>query len=123
MSAGPSVAEVAGRLTETSPPEIDPQELAALRSRPDPYALLDVREPWELEICGFPEAIHLPLGQLVGREQELPQDRPLVVLCHTGRRSLLASRHLRHLGWSRAVNLRGGIEAYALEVEPGMVRY
>ena len=78
---------------------------------------------WELEICGFAEAIHLPLGALAGREPELPRDRPLVVVCHTGRRSLVATRHLRRLGWSRAVNLRGGVEAYALEVEPGMARY
>ena len=107
-----------------SPPlEIDPAGLAALRSTTGGYALLDVREPWELAICGFSEAIHRPLGNLVGQEQDLPQDRPLIVICHTGRRSLLATQHLRRLGWHRAINLRGGVEAYALEVDPTMARY
>jgi rhodanese-related sulfurtransferase len=105
------------------PLEIEPAGLAALRSRPDSCALLDVREPWELAICGFPEAIHCPLGALAGQEQALPQDRPLIVICHTGRRSLLATQHLRRLGWGQAVNLRGGVEAYALEVDPSMARY
>ena len=75
------------------------------------------------EICGFAEALHLPLGALGGREQELPGDRPLVVICHTGHRSLLATRHLRRLGLGEAVNLRGGVEAYALEVDSTMARY
>ena len=108
---------------EPLPLEIDPAELATLRAEAGSYAVLDVRESWELAICGFPEAIHVPLGALIGQEHELPRDRPLVVICHTGRRSLLAIQHLRRLGWSRAVNLRGGVEAYALEIDPGMARY
>ncbi len=109
--------------TEPLPLEIGPAELATLRADPASYALLDVREPWELAICGFPEAIHRPLGALIGQERALPQDRPLVVVCHTGRRSLLATQHLRRLGWRQAVNLRGGVEAYALEIDPRMARY
>jgi rhodanese-related sulfurtransferase len=105
------------------PLEIGPEELAGLRDGAEPYALLDVREPWELEICGFPEAIALPLGTLAGRERELPRDRRLIVVCHSGRRSLLATRHLRQQGLDRAINLRGGVEAYALEVDPTMARY
>ncbi len=123
MTAGRPPVGAAGQPPEPLPLEIDPVELAALRSGPQGYALLDVREPWELAICGFTEAIHQPLGALVGQEQALPRDRPLVVVCHTGRRSFLATQHLRRLGWSRAVNLRGGVEAYALEVDPGMARY
>jgi rhodanese-related sulfurtransferase len=109
--------------SQALPPELEPAALAGLRQGAEPYALLDVREPWELEICGFPEAIHLPLGTLAGREHELPRDRPLVVVCHHGQRSLLATRHLRRCGLARAVNLRGGVEAYALEVDPAMARY
>jgi rhodanese-related sulfurtransferase len=112
-----------GQPPEPLPLEIDPVELSALRAEPGSCALLDVREPWEVAICGFAEAIHRPLSALVGHEQELPRDRPLIVICHTGRRSLLATQHLRRLGWRRAVNLRGGVEAYALEVDPSMARY
>ena len=113
----------AERAPEPLPLEIEPVELAALRAEPDRCALLDVREPWELAICAFAEAIHRPLGALVGQEQALPRDRPLIVICHIGRRSSVATRHLRRLGWSRAVSLRGGVEAYALEVDPSMARY
>ena len=108
---------------EPLPLEIEPAELAGLRSGSRDYALLDVREPWELAICGLPEALHLPLGELAGREHELPRDRPLIVFCHTGRRSLLATQYLRRLGLNQAVNLRGGVGAYALEVDPSMARY
>jgi rhodanese-related sulfurtransferase len=105
------------------PLEIAPAEFAEIRGGSRPYAVLDVREPWELAICHFPEAIHLPLGSLPGREHTLPGDRPLIVVCHSGRRSLLATHHLRRAGHQRAVNLRGGVEAYALEVDPSMARY
>ena len=105
------------------PLEIDAAELAGLRSGPQAYALLDVREPWELAICGFSEALHVPLGALAGREHELPRDRPLIVFCHRGHRSLLATQYLRRLGLSAAVNLRGGVETYAPEVDPSMARY
>ena len=110
-------------LPDPLPLEIDAAELAGLRSGSQEYALLDVREPWELAICGFPEALHVPLGALAGREQELPRERPLIVFCHVGRRSLLATQYLRRLGLSGAVNLRGGVESYALEVDPSMSRY
>ena len=108
---------------EPLPLEIEPAELAGLRSGSQDYALLDVREPLELAICGLPEALHLPLGELAGRERELPRDRLLIVFCHTGRRSLLATQYLRRLGLNQAVNLRGGVGAYALEVDPSMARY
>jgi rhodanese-related sulfurtransferase len=122
-SPAPPVGDAAPPVPPALPLEIDPAALAGLRRGPQPYALLDVREPWELEICGFVEALHLPLGALSGRERELPDDRPLVVICHRGHRSLLATRHLRQRGLARAVNLRGGVEAYALEVDPTMARY
>jgi rhodanese-related sulfurtransferase len=107
---------------DSLPLEIAPAEFAEIRSGSRPYAVFDVREPWELAICHFPEAIHLPLGSLPEREHTLPGDRPLIVVCHSGRRSLLATRHLRRAGLQRAVNLRGGVEAYALEIE-SMARY
>jgi len=119
----PPAGDAARLRSQALPLEIEPTALAALRQGAEPYALLDVREPWELEICGFAEAIRLPLGALVGREPELPGDRPLVVVCHSGRRSLLAARHLRQRGLARAVSLHGGVEAYALEVDPAMARY
>ena len=119
----PAGGPAAGPPPEPLPLEIDPAELARLRSAGQAYALLDVRESWELAICGFPEALHVPLGELAGREHELPRDRSLIVFCHSGRRSLLAAQYLRRLGLNEVVNLRGGVEAYAVEVDPSMARY
>jgi rhodanese-related sulfurtransferase len=110
-------------LPDPPPSEIDPQDLADLRTGLAPYAILDVREDWETKLADFPEAIHIPLGSLAGNEVALPRDRFLVVVCHHGRRSGLATRHLRSLGFTRATNLSGGIDAWATDVDPGMPRY
>ena len=110
-------------LPHPPPLEIEPSALAALRAQEGACAIVDVREPWELEICVLPDAQHLPLGALVGREAELPSDRILVVICHSGQRSLLAARHLRQLGLARATSLHGGLDAWARVVDPDMARY
>lgn len=110
------------------PLEIGPRDLAGWRDAGAPHAVLDVREPWEVAICGLDGAITLPLGRLLdGADEEtvapLPRDRPLVVLCHHGRRSLAATLHLRRRGLANAVNLAGGIDAWAATVDPRMPRY
>jgi rhodanese-related sulfurtransferase len=110
-------------LPDPPPLEITPLQLAALREAGAAHAIVDVREAWELEICGFPGALHLPLGELAQRAGELPAERPLVMVCHTGQRSLLATHYLRQAGLGRATNLRGGVEAWALTVDPAMARY
>jgi rhodanese-related sulfurtransferase len=110
-------------LPDPPPLEIAPEELAALRAAGGGHAIVDVREAWEVAICGFPEALHVPLGELAQRVGELPAERPLVVVCHTGRRSLLATRYLRQAGRGRATNLQGGVEAWALSIDPHMARY
>jgi rhodanese-related sulfurtransferase len=108
---------------DTPPLEIAPAELALLRSRPGGCAILDVREPWEIAICSLPEAVHLPLDGLIGRTGSLPRDRVLVVVCHAGVRSLIAARHLRASGFDRVTSLRGGLDAWAVEIDREMPRY
>ena len=105
------------------PLEIAPAELALLRSRPGACAILDVREPWEVAICGLPEAVRLPLDRLMPRAGSLPRDRVLVVVCHAGVRSLIAARHLRASGFDRVTSLRGGLDAWAAEIDRDMPRY
>jgi rhodanese-related sulfurtransferase len=105
------------------PLEIAPFELARLRSRPGGCAILDVREPWEIAICALPEAVQVPLDRLVERAESLPRDRVLVVVCHAGVRSLIAAQHLRASGFDRVTSLRGGLDAWALEIDPDMPRY
>lgn len=109
---------------ETRPPlEITPAELAALRGRPEACVIVDLREPWEVAICHLPDALHLPFAELADRAGSLPRDRPMVVVCHAGVRSLNAVRYLRECGFGRATSLRGGLDAWAIEIDPGMPRY
>jgi rhodanese-related sulfurtransferase len=100
-------------------------ELAAWLKSEKPPRLLDVREPEEFAICALPGAVLIPLGQVPEQVEELEglRDEPIVVYCHHGVRSLHAIGFLKHVGFTNVVNLSGGIDAWAREVEPAMARY
>lgn len=103
--------------------EIGATELAdQLRARQD-IVLLDVREPFEWDICHVNEAVLIPLGELPGRLGELDGHKEIVTYCHHGMRSIRALEILRAAGFSRVRSLRGGIHAWAEDVEPQMSRY
>lgn len=100
-----------------------PAELAAyLRDGRTPV-LLDVREPWEWEICHLPGAILMPMRDLPARLAELNKHAETVVICHHGVRSYHAARYLETVGFDNVVNLSGGVAAWADEVDPKMPRY
>ncbi len=107
------------------PLEMEVEEFSALRESGRPHAILDVREPWEIEICTFPQSVHVPLRSLPSRLQALPRDAaaPLLVVCHHGTRSMSATHWLRQQGFANAVNLRGGMDAWARRVDPDMTVY
>jgi rhodanese-related sulfurtransferase len=98
-------------------------ELDARRSGGESLVILDVREPWELDIVRFPDALAIPLGTLPTRIGEVPTDRPVVVVCHHGMRSYKAMSWLRQNGVANAINLEGGIDAWARQIEPTMGVY
>jgi adenylyltransferase/sulfurtransferase len=85
--------------------------------------LVDVREPWEREICHIEGDSFIPLDELERRIGELDRDRPVVAYCHHGNRSLWARQVLLESGFPSVRSLAGGIEAWAQEIEPGMGRY
>jgi Dinucleotide-utilizing enzymes involved in molybdopterin and thiamine biosynthesis family 2 len=106
------------------PPEISVTEAAALlRNAPDKVALIDVREPWETEICRVPEAHFVPMRQIPENLASLPRDRQLLVLCHHGARSQRVTQFLRANGFDAATNIAGGIAAWADEIDPSLARY
>ncbi|MGK9148238.1 ThiF family adenylyltransferase [Plantibacter flavus] len=84
--------------------------------------LLDVREPWEVEIARLPGSTLIPLGSLEEHVGELDPNVPLVVYCHHGIRSETALRFLLDRGYS-AVHLDGGIDAWSRLVDPSVPRY
>ena len=100
-----------------------PAELAAqLKSGHQPV-LLDVREPWEWNVCRVPGAVLIPLRELPARLDELDPAAETVVICHHGVRSYHAARYLETAGFGNVVNLAGGVAAWADEVDPAMPRY
>jgi len=92
--------------------------------RDDPRAtLIDVREEDEWQQARIEGARLVPLDELPQRLEELPPDRPLVVHCHHGQRSLQAARFLRERGFESACSMRGGIDAWSREADASVPRY
>lgn len=85
--------------------------------------LLDVREPWEWNLCRLPGAVLIPMHELPTRIEELNKAAEIVVICHHGVRSYHAARYLEIAGFEDVINLSGGVAAWADEVDPAMPRY
>lgn len=85
--------------------------------------LLDVREPAEVEICAIEGATNIPLAQIPSSLDNLDPEREYVLICHHGMRSQHAGLFLKEQGFERLINLVGGIDAWANQVEPTMARY
>jgi rhodanese-related sulfurtransferase len=85
--------------------------------------LLDVREPWEYRICHIEGSQLIPMGQLVNALGSLDPERETVVICHHGIRSRQVARYLDYQGFSNVINLNGGVEAWARDVDHGMATY
>ena len=100
-----------------------PAELAAHLQAGHAPTLLDVREPWEWNLCRIPGAILIPMRDLPARMQELNKDAETVVICHHGVRSFHVARYLESVGFENVINLSGGVAAWADEVDPAMPRY
>jgi molybdopterin/thiamine biosynthesis adenylyltransferase/rhodanese-related sulfurtransferase/molybdopterin converting factor small subunit len=103
--------------------EIEPAALARALGGPDPPELVDVRQPGEWEIAHLPRARLIPLAQLPEHVSELARASDIVVYCKSGNRSLAAIAELRDLGFTKVRHLRGGIDAWADEVDPSLPRY
>ena len=102
--------------------EITPEELKRRLDDGRALALLDVREPWEHELCALPGARLVPMDQVGVRFDELEAGSEVVVYCHHGLRSAAAVEWLRRQGIP-ALNLRGGIDAWTRRVDPTLRRY
>lgn len=102
--------------------EVEVGDLAGSLADVRPPVVLDVREPWEWEIANIGGSRLIPLGELPERLGELDPHADIVTVCHKGKRSLMAQQLLQGAGF-RARSLRGGIDAWAESVQPGMARY
>ncbi len=91
----------------------------------DQFVLLDCREQNEYDLVHLDGATSLPMSTLTDQAGELEsfRERPIVVYCHHGGRSFQVATWLRQQGFSRTQSMAGGIDQWALEIEPGMMRY
>jgi adenylyltransferase/sulfurtransferase len=111
--------------------EISAQEVADKRQAKERFVLLDVREPWELECAhlGYSDVDVAPWSEILAKgEAALPpparnRQAEIVVFCHRGQRSLEAALWLTDHGYTNVKSMRGGIAAYALEVDPDVGSY
>lgn len=105
--------------------QITPHDLAARLQAGEPTWLLDVRQPWEHEICALPGSVLVPLSMLAARLEELqpPPGALVVAYCHHGIRSLSAAALLEQAGIHPVVSLHGGIDAWSLRIDPQVPRY
>jgi rhodanese-related sulfurtransferase len=104
-------------------PDINAIDLAQRLAQPNPPTLIDVREPDEFGFCHIEGAQLKPLGDIETWAAELDPAAEYVVLCHSGYRSLQAAGYLQRRGIPRVQNLRGGIDAWSVFVDPNVPRY
>ena len=94
-----------------------------LKESSNNFVLVDVREPWELEVCSFPDALEIPMGQVPARVDEINPDQDVIIVCHHGIRSQRVAYYLQNVGFENLFNVRGGIDAWAREIDPAMAKY
>jgi len=88
--------------------------------------LLDVREPWEFDLARIEGSNNLPMGGIpgsVGAGELESREREIVVICHHGIRSRQVGYFLESVGYRHIVNLNGGVDAWAAQVDPTMASY
>lgn len=103
--------------------EVGPAEVARRLAAGEDLVLLDVREPEEVELCSIEGSVCIPLGELASRVDELDPERPTVCVCHHGIRSAGAAGLLEMRDFREVMNLTGGIDRWAAEVDAHMPRY
>jgi rhodanese-related sulfurtransferase len=103
--------------------EITPADTKLRLDRGENLLLVDVREPWEFEICRIEGAKLIPMGSIPANLQALDIGDEVICYCHHGMRSLDVAVWLRGQGVERAKSLVGGIERWSLEIDPRVPRY
>ncbi|HET9399701.1 MAG TPA: rhodanese-like domain-containing protein [Candidatus Acidoferrales bacterium] len=103
--------------------QIAPSELKQKIDAGEKPLIVDVREPWEAEICTISGSKLVPLSTVASNLSAFEGAGEVILYCHHGMRSLNAAAFLRRQGVEGARSLTGGIERWASEIDPGMARY
>jgi len=103
--------------------EISVAELQRRQKAGDKFLLVDVREPWEYEVCRMEGATLIPMRTIPANLQALDSDEDVICYCHHGQRSLDVAAWLRTQGVENAQSLAGGIDRWSIEIDPAAPRY
>lgn len=103
--------------------QITPEQLKKDLDEGKTPVILDVRETWEYEICHIDNSLHIGMSEIPTRLNELRPDDEIIVMCHHGGRSMQVGNYLESQGFKKIINLAGGIDAWAVSVDPSIARY
>ncbi|MFN3918085.1 MAG: rhodanese-like domain-containing protein [Flavobacteriales bacterium] len=94
-----------------------------MRSKQEPFQLIDIREPYEIEICHI-GGQHIPMAEILDRKDEINREIPVIIHCRSGKRSSAVVNALEtHFGLTNVYNLKGGILAWANEIDTSLEQY
>ena len=79
--------------------------------------LLDVRQPWEFDVCNIENSVLIPMSKISSEASSLDFDRETVIICHHGIRSRSVARYLEQNGFNNIINLSGGMAQWAKTVD------
>ncbi len=103
--------------------EVTVQELKRMRDNNENFQLIDVREPHEAEIAEIGGEL-IPMGQIINESEKISKDKPVVIHCRSGARSATVILALeKQYGFTNLYNLKGGIIAWAKEIDPSVATY
>lgn len=107
------------------PLEIDCHAVKTKLDAAEKFLFLDCREPEEFAVAKIPGATLIPMSQLAERlpEIESSRDEEVIIHCHHGGRSLRVANWLRNQGFTKASSMAGGIDKWAIEIDPSIARY
>jgi adenylyltransferase/sulfurtransferase len=111
-----------GKILKNGIPQLTVKELKARRDAGEDIFLLDVREPYEVQIAQIGGKV-IPQNDVPQRLAEIPRDREIVVHCRSGARSQRIAEFLKQSGYQNVVNLAGGILAWSDEIDPSVQKY
>jgi rhodanese-related sulfurtransferase len=97
-------------------------ELKKMMDEGEDFQLIDVREPYEVEICEIGGA-SIPMGEIADNLEEISREVPVIIHCRSGKRSANVCAFLETQGFDNVINLEGGILAWADEIDTSLEKY
>ncbi len=102
--------------------DILPKDLKARLDAGEDIEIIDVREDWEVKQGKLSQAKHIPMNDIPDALDSIPMDKPVVIMCHVGGRSSQVVDWMEAQGYENLYSLAGGIDRWAREIDPSVVK-